>query len=105
MTLPTSTMLITGGAGFIGANFVRALLAKDPHANIVVLDSLTYAGNLMNLEGISTERCTFVRGDIRDTSLVCGLLAVEVRAAGVARRATRRAPIPPCFHRRGLWVT
>ncbi|RLS61610.1 MAG: dTDP-glucose 4,6-dehydratase [Planctomycetota bacterium] len=74
MTLPTSTMLITGGAGFIGANFVRALLAKDPHANVVVLDSLTYAGNLMNLEGISTERCTFVRGDIRDTSLVCGLL-------------------------------
>ncbi|MSR41730.1 MAG: dTDP-glucose 4,6-dehydratase [Phycisphaerales bacterium] len=69
-----SNLLVTGGAGFIGANFVRAHLAHDPTARVVILDALTYAGNLGNLEGIDAERCTFVRGDIRDTPLVCDLL-------------------------------
>lgn len=65
-------MLITGGAGFIGSNFVRYARAKDPQARIVVLDLLTYAGNRASLGGIAD--IEFVEGDIRDTSLVRKLL-------------------------------
>ena len=66
-------MLVTGGAGFIGANFVRYWRARRSGDHIVVLDALTYAGNPANLEGI--EGVDFIEGDIRDTDLVRGLLA------------------------------
>lgn len=66
-------LLVTGGAGFIGANFVRAWRAARPDDELVVLDALTYAGNRANLEGVNGVR--FVRGDIRDMALVQGLLA------------------------------
>jgi dTDP-glucose 4,6-dehydratase len=56
-------LLITGGAGFIGSNFVHLLLRTYPHDEIVVLDKLTYAGRLENLADIR-ERITFVHGDI-----------------------------------------
>ena len=65
-----TNILVTGGAGFIGANFVRHQLATDPHAHIVVLDALTYAGNRSSLAGIDPSRSEFVEGDIRDTALV-----------------------------------
>ena len=68
------TILVTGGAGFIGANFVRQRLAADANESIVVLDALTYAGNRTNLAGVDPERCIFVHGDIRDTALVERLL-------------------------------
>ncbi|MEY5031553.1 MAG: dTDP-glucose 4,6-dehydratase [Planctomycetota bacterium] len=71
---PTDTMLVTGGAGFIGANFVRHHLAAHPDARIVVLDALTYAGNRQNLAGVDPGRCEFVHGDIRDTDLAERLL-------------------------------
>lgn len=60
--------LVTGGAGFIGANLVHHLLETRPEDEVVVFDSLTYAGNLDNLEGLLSEgsRCTFVQGDICD---------------------------------------
>ena len=59
-------VLVTGGAGFIGSNFVRAMLAKHPDWRITVLDLLTYAGHLENLEDVKDEpRFAFVRGDIR----------------------------------------
>ncbi len=74
MSLPHLHLLVTGGAGFIGANFARAFLTNDPATRVVILDALTYAGNLANLEGIDEDRCVFVRGDIRDTPLVCDLL-------------------------------
>jgi dTDP-glucose 4,6-dehydratase len=66
------TWLVTGGAGFIGSNFVRAAL---PHApRLVVLDALTYAGNLANLEGVlDSPKLKFVRGDICDGDLVASL--------------------------------
>lgn len=60
-------MLVTGGAGFIGSNFVRFVLRKRPDCEIVNYDALTYAGNLANLEDIADDpRYSFVHGDIRD---------------------------------------
>jgi dTDP-glucose 4,6-dehydratase len=62
------SLLITGGAGFIGANFVRRRRARHPGEKLVVLDALTYAGNLASLDGV--EGFTLVRGDICDGALV-----------------------------------
>jgi dTDP-glucose 4,6-dehydratase len=68
-------LLVTGGAGFIGANFVLQTLAADGEP-VVNLDKLTYAGNLRNLEALRGDaRHVFVRGDIADRGLVRGLLA------------------------------
>lgn len=65
--------LVTGGAGFIGANFVR-LAAAERDARLVVLDALTYAGNLRNIADlIEAGRVTFVKGDICDDALVQGI--------------------------------
>jgi len=67
------TVLVTGGAGFIGSNFVRLAL-KRPNTRVVVLDKLTYAGNLCSLEDlIDGERLVFVQGDIADRETVAGL--------------------------------
>ncbi len=66
-------LMITGGAGFIGSNFVRYLLERYPDYHIVVLDKLTYAGNLDNLKDVAQrfpDRYTFVRGDIADATAV-----------------------------------
>jgi len=68
-------ILVTGGAGFIGANFVRYLLNAEPQAKIVNLDLLTYAGSLENLKDLpDASRHTFVQGDICDAILVNRLL-------------------------------
>src|SRR5512135_3491353 len=68
-------ILVTGGAGFIGSNFVLDWLAASDEA-IVNLDALTYAGNLRNLESLAHDaRHLFVRGDIRDRPLLDRLLA------------------------------
>lgn len=67
------TYLVTGAAGFIGANFIKYLLHKkykDDDIKVIVLDALTYAGNLGTIkDDINGERCVFVRGDIRDREL------------------------------------
>ena len=64
-------VLITGGAGFIGCNFVRYLLKTDPDIEVLVLDLLTYAGNEENLEELKdSKRFTLVKGDIRDPEIV-----------------------------------
>ncbi|OGZ39265.1 MAG: dTDP-glucose 4,6-dehydratase [Candidatus Portnoybacteria bacterium RIFCSPHIGHO2_12_FULL_40_11] len=64
-------LLITGGAGFIGSNFIRHILNKYPGYKIINLDKLTYAGNLSNLRDIENNpRYGFVRGDICDRKLV-----------------------------------
>lgn len=65
------TVLITGGAGFIGSNFIRYLLKTEPNVNIINLDALTYAGSLANLENLpDISRHSFIRGDICDSILV-----------------------------------
>ncbi len=64
-------LLVTGGAGFIGANFVHHMLNKYPDYHITVLDKLTYAGNLDNLRAVwDNPRFTFVKGDICDRETV-----------------------------------
>ena len=64
-------ILVTGGAGFIGANFVRFVLRERPGVRVTNLDCLTYSGNLENLAGLEDEpRYTFVKGDIRDRATV-----------------------------------
>lgn len=68
-----TNLLVTGGAGFIGANFVRYYRRAHPVDQIVVLDALTYAGNRENLAGM--EGVVFVKGDIRDFALVRRLLS------------------------------
>ncbi len=68
-------LLVTGGAGFIGANFVHHWLAGHPGDRVIVLDALTYAGNLASLEPVLGRReLVFVRGDIRTPGLAEGLL-------------------------------
>jgi len=70
------TYLVTGGAGFIGANFVKYMLKTYNDIRIIVLDALTYAGNLATIEGdVDHERCLFVKGDIVDGVLVNQLFA------------------------------
>jgi len=66
------TYVVTGGAGFIGSNFVRLALAQRPDLRIVTIDLLTYAGNLENLEGVPADRHTFVRADITDPDAMRG---------------------------------
>ena len=70
-----TTFLVTGGAGFIGANLVHHLLAERPDARVVVYDKLTYAGNLDNLEpAAESPRFELVRGDICDRDAVLATL-------------------------------
>ena len=68
------TYLVTGGAGFIGSNYVRQLVATTDH-RVIVLDKLTYAGNLASLAGLPDDRVRLVVGDICDADLVERLVA------------------------------
>src|SRR5579862_7386102 len=71
-------ILVTGGAGFIGANFVHYWLGAHPGDRVVVLDALTYAGNRLNLkEAEGKQGYRFVHGDVCDESLVSGLMREE----------------------------
>jgi len=102
-----ATILVTGGAGFIGSNFIRTSLLRDPTVRIVNLDSLTYAGNLESLTDVAGEhgvrgdnRYRFVRGDIRDAETLACLLAGRLRSeagypppATPAPRSTRLPPV------------
>jgi len=67
-------ILVTGGAGFIGSNFIRHILSKYPEHSIINLDKLTYAGNLENLTDIEDQpNYRFIKGDICDRQLLAGL--------------------------------
>jgi len=74
--LDRAHFLVTGGAGFIGSNFVHHLHRRFPEARITVLDKLTYAGNLANLEAVKdAPGYRFVRGDICEPGVVAGAMA------------------------------
>ena len=92
-----STVLVTGGAGFIGSNLIRWILERQPGINVVNLDALTYAGNLESLADVGERfgphgegRYFFVHGDIRDEKLVSAILAGRARLSGT----TRSVPSP-----------
>ena len=71
-----TTLLVTGGAGFIGSCFVRHELKKHPDYKIINLDALTYCGNIENLKDVeSNPNYTFVHGNICDRKLVRDLIA------------------------------
>ncbi len=81
------TILITGGAGFIGSHVVRLFVTKYPEYQVVNLDALTYAGNLENLKDIDgLSNYTFVKGDITDESFIPKLFA-EYQFDGVIHLA------------------
>ena len=68
--------LVTGGAGFIGSNYVRHLLATDPEAQVTNFDKLTYAGNRASVAGLEGDpRYRFVQGDICDPDQVAEAMA------------------------------
>ncbi|NLI19680.1 MAG: NAD-dependent epimerase/dehydratase family protein, partial [Actinomycetales bacterium] len=67
-------VLVTGGAGFIGANFVHQTVAERPDAEVTVLDKLTYAGNPASLEALG-DAVTLVVGDVADRDVVDPLVA------------------------------
>ena len=78
MSFAPLNLLVTGGAGFIGTNFVRHWLAKTQEGRVIVFDALTYAGNLDNLSGLEVNpRFMFVRGDICDEPKVRALMEVQ----------------------------
>ncbi|MFC0265843.1 dTDP-glucose 4,6-dehydratase [Alloscardovia macacae] len=63
-------IIVTGGAGFIGSNFVHYVVNNHPEVHVTVLDALTYAGNIENLAGLPEDRVTFVHGNICDAELL-----------------------------------
>src|SRR5438132_351309 len=74
-----STLLVTGGCGFIGSNFIRHLLATDPAVRVINFDCLTYAGNLANLKDVEKHaRYRFVKGDITNRDQVRAAMQLGV---------------------------
>ena len=73
--LQRARVLVTGGAGFIGSNFVHHFLGRFPASHVIVLDALTYAGRRENLDGLPPASLTFIHGDIRDADAVARAMA------------------------------
>ena len=94
-------LLVTGGAGFIGSNFVRWMLGRHPDLHVVVYDKLTYAGRLENLQDVARDfagRYTFVQGDICDATAVAATLhdyAVDTIVNFAAETHVDRSIIDP----------
>jgi dTDP-glucose 4,6-dehydratase len=102
-------LLVTGGAGFIGSQLVRDILARRDGSEITVLDKLTYAGNRANLEAVETDpeqaaRFAFVRGDIADRAVVEPLVAAADAVVNVAAEThvDRSILDPEAFLRTGV---
>ena len=68
------SILVTGGCGFIGSNFVRYVVESHPGVHVTVLDKLTYAGRRENIAGLPSDRVELVVGDICDVGLLDGLV-------------------------------
>src|SRR3546814_12981304 len=97
-------LLVTGGAGFIGANFVHLTLRENPDAEVTVLDALTYAGSQESLAPVA-DRIRLVEGDITDPELVTGLVAqtdAVVHFAAEPQVDNGLADPPPFLRSHGL---
>ena len=82
-------ILVTGGAGFIGSNFVHYTVKHKPEYDITVIDKLTYAGNRANLEPVASQ-INFVEGDICDAELMDKLVAeTNIVGAEIGRASCR----------------
>src|SRR5258706_14754915 len=96
--LSKARFLVTGGAGFIGSNFVRMIRKRFPDSRVTVLDKLTYAGNLANLESVAEDPgYRVVKGDICDAKAVAGAMegadgGVNFAAETHAHPSIERAP-------------
>jgi dTDP-glucose 4,6-dehydratase len=106
---PGAHLLVTGGAGFIGSQLVRAVMARRDGTRITVLDKLTYAGNRANLEAVEHDpeqaaRFAFVRGDIADPEVVAPLVARADAVLNVAAEThvDRSILDPEAFLRTGV---
>ncbi|MEI7817397.1 MAG: GDP-mannose 4,6-dehydratase, partial [Desulfuromonadales bacterium] len=78
MAFSPKSLLVTGGAGFIGANFIHSFIAGNPGSKVTNLDCLTYAGNLKNLTSLEgNPSYNFVKGDIGDAALVAQKLSEQ----------------------------
>jgi dTDP-glucose 4,6-dehydratase len=95
MSFAPKCVLVTGGAGFIGCNFVHWLLEHAPGVQIVNLDLLTYAGNLESLEDC-TGPYYFIRADVRDFDAVTRVLQGKASETPAAGSRARRIPAPDC---------
>ena len=105
-TFEPKSIIVTGGAGFIGSNFVHWVVDNQPGVHVTVLDALTYAGNRENLDGIPRDRMTFVHGDICDTALLEQLFpkadaVVHFAAESAQRQLHRRSGTFRAHERRG----
>jgi dTDP-glucose 4,6-dehydratase len=106
-------ILVTGGAGFIGSNFVRHLLAKYPDYEVVVLDKLAYAGNVENLESVSRlKQLSFIQADICDSVAVaqalvgCNAVVNFAAETHVDRSISQPAFLAPTYKERlCYWLT
>ena len=101
MTFRPTCLLVTGGAGFIGSNFVRWVLHHDPAIRVVNVDLLTYSGNLESLEDVERDhgfagdgRYVFLQADVRDFDAMSRVLCGEARASS---KDPRRVPAPDCI--------
>jgi dTDP-glucose 4,6-dehydratase len=95
-------VLVTGGAGFIGSNFVRHALAAHPDWRVTTLDKLTYAGRLENLRGVLDDpRHAFVRGDIADAAVAAPL----VRAAEIVVHFAAETHVDRSILSAGAFIT
>jgi dTDP-glucose 4,6-dehydratase len=99
-------LLVTGGAGFIGSNFVRHLLAAHPDDTVVNLDKLTYAGNRANLADVEGDpRYRFVHGDICDARLVREVAAGVDAVVNFAAESVVAATLIPVHYGHGIRIT
>ena len=69
-TFTPKNIIVTGGCGFIGSNFVHYVVDHHPDVHVTVLDALTYAGNIENIAGLPEDRVEFVHGNICDAELL-----------------------------------
>ena len=106
------TYLVTGAAGFIGANYIKYILAKHSDVKVVILDALTYAGNLGTIaKDIDNERCFFIKGDICSREVVDGLFGLCTPRVGNGQGRTglpdleERCALSSGFYRRSVWLS